>query len=84
MLRKYLETSPKNALHTSKTIQNEMINVIGDAIRDEISDEIQSVKFFSILADEVTDCSNLEQVSIVIRFVDRDKTIRENFLGLSL
>ena len=56
MLRKYLETSPKNALYTSKTIQNEMISVIGDAIRDEIIDEIQTVKFFSILADEVTDC----------------------------
>ena len=54
---------------------------IGDAIRDEIIDEIQTVKNFSILADEVTDCSNLEQVSIVIRFVDRDKTIREEFLG---
>ena len=36
---------------------------------------------FLALADEVTDCSSLEQVSIVIRFVDRDKTIREEFLG---
>ena len=81
VLRKYLETSPKNALYTSKTIHNEMISVIGDAIRDEIIDEIQTVKFFSILADEVTDCSTLEQVSIVIRFVDRNKTIREEFLG---
>ena len=33
------------------------------------------------LADKVTDCSNLEQVSIVIRFVDGDKHIREDFLG---
>lgn len=38
-------------------------------------------KFFTILADEVTDCSNLEQVSIVIRFVDGDKNMREDFLG---
>ena len=38
-------------------------------------------RFFSILADEVTDCANLEQISIVIRFVDSEKQIREEFLG---
>ena len=72
MLRTYLETSPRNALYTSKTIQNEMIDVIGSAIEDQIIDEIQAAKFFTILADEVTNCSNLEQISIVIRFVDGD------------
>ena len=81
VLRTYLGTSPRNALYTSKTIQNEMIDVIGSAIEDQIIHEIQTAKFFTILADEVTDCSNLEQLSIVIRFVDSDKNIREDFLG---
>ena len=58
-----------------------MIDVTGSAIADQIIDEIQAAKFFTILADEVTDCSNLEQVSIVIRFVDGYKNIREDFLG---
>ena len=73
--------APRHALYTSKTIQNEMISVVGSAIQDKIIKEIQAAKFFSLLADEVTDCANLEQVSIVIRFVDRDKQIREEFLG---
>ena len=81
VLRMYLETSPRNAIYTSKTIQNEMIDVIGSAIEEHIIDKIQAAKFFTILADEVTDCSNLEQVSTVIRFVDSDKSIREDFLG---
>ena len=81
MLRTYLVTSPRNALFTSRTIQNEMIDVIGSAIKDQIIDEIKAARFFTILADEVTDCSNLEQVSIVIRFVDVNKNIREDFLG---
>ena len=72
VLRKYLETAPRNALYTSKTIQNEMISVLGDAIQDKLIDEMQNA---SILADEVTDCANLEQVSVVIRFVDSDKSI---------
>ena len=81
VLRAYLETSPMNALYTSKSIQNEMIDVIGSAIEDQLVTEIQAAKFYTILADEATDCSNLEQVSIVIRFVDGDKRIREDFLG---
>ena len=37
--------------------------------------------YFSILADEVTDVSNREQLSLVIRFVDSGGNIREEFLG---
>ena len=37
--------------------------------------------YFSILADQVTDVSNREQLSLVIRFVDSDNNIHEQFLG---
>ena len=37
--------------------------------------------FFSILAYEGSDCSNLEQLSLFIRYVDKDCVIREAFLG---
>ena len=83
MLRTYLETAPRTALYTSKTIQNEIISVLGSAIQDHLIQEIKAAKFYSILADEVTDCANLEQVSLVIRFVDSNKHIREEFLDLS-
>ena len=42
VLRTYLETSPRNALYTSKTIQNETIDVIGSAIEDQIIEKIPS------------------------------------------
>ena len=57
------------------TVQNEMISVLGSSIRDDIIQEIKTANFYSILADEVTDCANLEQLSTVTRFV------REEFLG---
>ena len=81
ILRTYLETAPRNALYTSKTIQNEMISIIGSAIQDAVIEEIHAAMFFTILTDEVTDCANLEQVSIVIRYVDSEKRIGEEFLG---
>ena len=37
--------------------------------------------FFSILADDASDCSNQEQLSQFIRYVDSDCSIREEFLG---
>ena len=57
-----------------------MITVVGDALRGNIIDEIKKAKYFTILADEVTDCANLEQLSLVIRFVDEEMLIREEFL----
>ena len=35
---------------------------------------------FAILADESTDCSNKEQLALIIRFVDKKNEIREEFL----
>ena len=46
VLRTFLEMAPRNALYTSKTIQNEMISVVGSAIQDKIIEEIQAAKFF--------------------------------------
>ena len=43
--------------------------------------KIKENQFFSILADEVSECSNQEQLSIVIRYVDSDCVIREEFLN---
>ena len=36
---------------------------------------------FSILADEASDCSNQEQLSGVIRFVDGSREMKEELLG---
>ena len=60
---------------------SKIISVVGAEIKKKISKEIQTAKYFSLLADEVTDCGNLEQLSVVIRFVEGDKQIREEFRG---
>ena len=38
-------------------------------------------KFFSIMVDEGTDISNLEQLSFCARTVDDDISVDEDFLG---
>jgi len=79
-LAAHFNEASKNAIYTSKTIQNQIIDIIGDNIRDRILGEIKEAKYYSVLCDEVTDVSNKEQVSMVLRFVDSKNSIREEFL----
>ena len=84
VLEEHLQNAPRNATYVSKTIQNEMIAVVGKFITDHLSREIRESRYFSILADEAADVSNKENLSVVIRYVDETKTIREEFLGFYL
>ena len=69
ILANHLSKSPRNARYASKTIQNELVGVIGDSIRRDIVEEVKKARFYSVIADEVTDAGNREELSIVLRYV---------------
>ena len=48
----------------------------------QISANIQNATFFTIMADEVADVSNKEQLVICIRWVDDCFLIHEDFIGM--
>eukprot|EP00112_Aurelia_sp_Birch-Aquarium-sp1_P017236 Seg3978.1 transcript_id=Seg3978.1/GoldUCD/mRNA.D3Y31 product="52 kDa repressor of the inhibitor of the protein kinase" protein_id=Seg3978.1/GoldUCD/D3Y31 len=77
----YLKSTPRNATYRSKTTQNQLITICGELITEKIISEIKDAKFFSVLADEATDCANIEQMSLVLRYVDKTPSVREEFLG---
>lgn len=83
-LQHHLETAPRNATYISKTIQNEMITTVGAIILNNLSQEIKDSKYFSVMSDEAADISNKENLSVVIRFLDSTKTVREEFVGFYL
>ena len=66
VMAEYLQEAPKNAQYTSKIILNELVTVVGDRIRESIINEVKDVKFYCIIADEVTDISNNEELSLVV------------------
>ena len=80
VLKEHLETASLNATYTSKEIQNQMISVCGDIIRNRLLDKIHKANFFSVIADEATDSSNVEQLSINVRFLENGEP-QEKFLG---
>ena len=69
ILSEHLKNSPRNARYTSKTIQNELIEVVGKYICNEIIAEVKKIKYYTVIVDEVTDISNKEQLSISLRYV---------------
>ena len=79
VLEAHLKTGGR-VTYLSPQSQNEMIEVIGKHfIQKKIVEEILEAKYYSILGDEATS-HNEEKLSIVIRFVDANKDIREEFL----
>ena len=54
----------RNALYTSKTIQNEIIDICDSIIRETILKEIHAARYFSIMVDEATDAANDEQLTV--------------------
>ena len=55
--------------------------VTGEWLTNKI-DEVKESKFFTVVADEVADVSNTEQISIVVRYVDNVKS-RKNLSSSS-
>lgn len=80
ILKEHLRTAQNNAIYTSKTIQNDIIYICGDLLRNKILKKVREAHFFSVIADEATDVANDEQLSISIRYVE-DGIPQEKFLG---
>ena len=69
-----MEHAPGNAKYTSRQIQNEIVLMCEEAIREKILKSI--AKYWSIMADETQDCSTTEQVSLCICSVKGNVLLR--------
>ena len=67
-LSEHLSTAAKNARYLSPQIQNEMINCLGESIRNALVTDIRKSKFISVMADESSDVSMTEQLAVCIRY----------------
>ena len=83
-LQQHLQTAVRNATYISKNIQNELTSICGSIVAESIIQEIQSPRYFSIIADETTVTSNQEQLVICLRYVKQQENgvhvIKEEFL----
>ncbi|XP_050517882.1 52 kDa repressor of the inhibitor of the protein kinase-like [Diabrotica virgifera virgifera] len=80
-LEEHVKSCGKNASYISKTIQNDLISCCGEVITNQIVSQITYAQFFTIIADETTDMSTKEQLSICLRYLDKlTLEIKEDFI----
>lgn len=68
--------------HTASENQNEMLELMAHQVLRMILKDIHSSPFLAVMVDETTDKSNKEQLTLVVRWVNDDFTVSEEFLGL--
>ena len=72
----------KENVYTSPDIQKEVIKLMGHQVFRDISGDLQKSSFLTVMADETTDSSNHEQVTLILRHVTKELEVHEEFVGL--
>ena len=67
--------------YASPDIQNEMTQIFHDDVMRNVVKKMHANEFFCVLADEGTDSSNAELLSLVLRQVTKDLEVKEYFVG---
>lgn len=78
-ITKYSNPGSGNVSYLSKTIYEEFVGLMGDAVLEFIKNEIKAVKFYSIVVDSTPDVSHCDQLAIIIRYLNDDQPV-ERFI----
>ena len=78
-LRTIFRTIPENTSYTSPQFQNEVIGLLANLVRECVVKDLAD-KWYTVLCDETRDASGIENMAIVLRFVDDNNDIREHLL----
>ena len=70
-LNEHLTSGPRNAKYTSKTIQNEILEIAADQIREFYRTCLKKCPHFAVMADEVTSHGK-EILSVCLRLLEID------------
>ena len=81
-LKAHKQSCPSNATYLSKASTAEFLDSISFHLEKQMLDRLKRSKFYSIMADESTDISTKEELSICGRWLEDSGKIVEHFLGL--
>ncbi|XP_026819188.1 52 kDa repressor of the inhibitor of the protein kinase-like [Rhopalosiphum maidis] len=83
ILSNHFDTASGKSKYISHRIQNEIIQICGQVIRNDIVSQVNNSIAFSLLADETADIAGKEQLSIGVRYIDINYVVHEEFIGFS-
>ena len=70
-LKEHLTFAPKYAKYLSSKMQNEFSSLCGTQISTTITERCRSAQYFTVMADESADVSNIEQFAFCVRFTEK-------------
>ena len=79
-LKYFLEKAGKNATYTSKDAITDFIEAIGLWVEKCLLKRVCRAQYFSLLADECTDISTIEELSVAFHWVENG--LPEHFIEL--
>jgi hypothetical protein len=80
----HLENGDPRSMYLSPTIQNEIIDICGDILVNDIVAACNASPCFGFIADEATDAATMEQMALCLRFYDAHAAeLREEFVGFA-
>jgi hypothetical protein len=78
-LRSIYDSIPANASYTSPSFQNEIIDLLANLVRESIVSELGD-KWYTLLCDGTRDATGVENLSIVLRYIDSQNVVCERLL----
>ena len=80
-LKTFLESAGRNAVYTSRMAVVEFIEAVGIWVEERILKRLQQATVYSIMADECTDISTVEELSVFCRYEENGLPV-ERFLEI--
>jgi len=80
-LKWWIDSHPKNISWLSHDIQNDLLNLLAVEVIARIASDCRG-RLFSVICDEVSDLSNNELLSIVVRYVLDSGHVQQSLIAL--
>jgi len=78
VLEAHLKNTSSRATYVSKSTQNELLACCKEEVQEELIRRVSKASVWSLLFDETTDVSGVEQLSLSFRYL-HENTIHEHF-----
>lgn len=80
--KELIESKSRKCRYLSPAIQNEILEMLGNATRRKLVEKIKAAPCFTLIFDTTSDICRVDQISVVVRWVDMEAaTVVETFLG---
>ena len=80
-LKQFVDKAGKNAHYTSNDAVVDFVEALGTWVDESLLARLQNARYFSLLADECTDITTIEELSVVCHWVENDLPV-EHFIEI--